>query len=185
MTPSRVLVIGASSGGVEALNLLLRAIPLPYPHPIAIALHVLAHSAFVPTAFTQRNGLTVKEAEDKEPFSPGTAYFAASDYHLLLEANGVLSLSADEPVQFARPSIDVLFESAAAAYKSKVVGVLLTGANSDGAAGLKAIADAGGTTVVQDPKTARSTAMPRAALDLFQPNEVLGLEEIGQFLSRL
>jgi two-component system chemotaxis response regulator CheB len=124
----------------------------------------------------------VCEAEDKAPIKPGTIYFAPPDYHLLVEADRCMSLSSEEPVHYSRPSIDVLFASAADVYGQKLVGVVLTGANCDGAQGLKAICEAGGTALVQRPEQAHASAMPQAALEACPTARVLGLPEIAQFM---
>ena len=129
--------------------------------------------------------MIVKEAEDKEPIRPGVIYFAPPDYHLLVEADHTLSLSADEPVLYSRPSIDVLFESAADAYGDGLVGIILTGANEDGAAGLSAVYDAGGIALVEDPEGAFSSAMPSAALARRREARVLSLDEIADYLKGL
>lgn len=182
----QAVVIGASAGGVEALNKLFSALQEPLPVPVIVTLHVAPRGSIIVGAFsTGRSGMAVKEAEDKEALQPGTIYFAPPNYHLLLEADRTLSLSVEEPVHFARPSIDVLFESAVEAYDGKVMGILLTGANEDGAAGLAAIHRAGGIAVVQDPACAYSREMPESALKIFQPDFVAGLEEIGNLLSGL
>jgi two-component system, chemotaxis family, protein-glutamate methylesterase/glutaminase len=131
------------------------------------------------------SALVVKEAEDKEPLMPCTVYLAPPNYHLLLEEQGHFSLSADDPVLYSRPAIDVLFDSAADAFGPALVGLLLTGASEDGARGLARIQRAGGLTLVQSPKTAAVPVMPEAALRLFSPDHVLPLDEIGPFLTRL
>ncbi|MEO8631212.1 MAG: chemotaxis protein CheB, partial [Betaproteobacteria bacterium] len=156
-----VVVIGASAGGVDALDALL-------PHLAgAMAVIVVVHlpegkPSLLVEIFSPRCKLAVKEVEDKEPLVPRSIYFAPPDYHVLIEKSLHLALSVDERVHHSRPSIDVLFQSAADALGAAVSGVLLTGANADGAAGLAAIAHAGGTTIVQDPATAASPEMPSA-----------------------
>lgn len=178
----KVIVIGASAGGVEALNAIFAPVKKPFRAPVAVVLHVAPRGSILVSAFNSGGGFEIKEAEDKEPFVGGKVYFAPPNYHLLLEENGTLSFSVEEPVHFARPSIDVLFQSAAEAYGENVVGVLLTGANEDGAEGLKAIHEAGGITVVQDPQSAQCGIMPGSALKLFNPTHTLSLEKIGEFL---
>ena len=130
----------------------------------------------------ERSQLPVREAEDKEPIEPGTVYLAPPDYHLLVEKDGHLSLSSEEPVHFSRPSIDVLFESAADAYGAGLVAAVLTGANSDGARGLRTVVDAGGTALVQRPDTAFASMMPAAALEACPSARTLTLQEIGEYL---
>jgi two-component system chemotaxis response regulator CheB len=179
-------VIGASAGAVEALSVVLPALSSSYPLPIVIVVHLPATTpSLLPALFTEKCAIGATEAQDKQPLLPGLAYFAPPDYHLLVEPSRVLSLNADEPVHFSRPSIDVLFESAAASLGPEVLGILLTGANSDGASGLRAIQRAGGYAVVQDPATAQSSAMPEAALRLFRPDRVLALPQIADLLAEL
>jgi two-component system, chemotaxis family, protein-glutamate methylesterase/glutaminase len=127
----------------------------------------------------------VREAEDKEPVAPGTVYFAPSNYHLLLDRGPQLALSADDPVHHSRPSIDVLFESAADVYKDRLLGIILTGANEDGALGLAAVHDGGGMTVVQEPESARSPQMAVSALKLRPVDLVLTLDGIAALLGTL
>lgn len=159
------VVVGASAGGVEILSALLSCLPANCPAAFFIVMHIpRERPSRLPEVFSARCVLPVKEAEDKEPVQPGTVYFAPPDYHLLLDRGPALALSSDEPVHFSRPSIDVLFESAADIYGERLLGLILTGANQDGAAGLAAVARAGGRTVVQDPETAAVAFLPRAAL---------------------
>ena len=132
--------------------------------------------------FRARCKIHVREAEDKEPIEPGVAYFAPPDYHLLVEADKRLSLSGEEPVLYSRPSIDVLFESAADAYSGSLIGVVLTGANSDGADGLKAVVKAGGVAIVQSPESSYAAAMPEAAIASCPEAHVLPLNEIAAYL---
>jgi two-component system chemotaxis response regulator CheB len=182
----RLVAIGASAGAVEALGVVLCGLVPSFGVPVVIVVHIPATTpSLLPSLFSDKCRIRALEAEDKQPLAPGLAYFAPPDYHLLVESAGVLSLSLDGPVNYSRPSIDVLFESAAAAFGESVLGVLLTGANGDGARGLHAIHLAGGYTVVQDPETALARAMPEAALKLFAPDRVLDLEGIAQLLSQL
>jgi two-component system chemotaxis response regulator CheB len=126
--------------------------------------------------------IRVREAEDKEPLESGTAYVAPADYHLLVEHDGSLSLSSEEPVRFSRPSIDVLFETAADAFGSALIGIVLTGANDDGSRGLKAVIDAGGIGLVQSPETAHVATMPRAALAMCPTARAMTIPEITAYL---
>ncbi len=135
--------------------------------------------------FQAKCRIKVKEAEDKEPIVGGVVYFAPSDYHMLVEADGALALSSDEIVNYSRPSIDVLFESAADAYGAALVGVILTGANHDGAAGLKAVMDASGVAIVEDPVGAYAPTMPYAALDACSTATVMNLNAVASYLSSL
>jgi two-component system chemotaxis response regulator CheB len=180
---ARAIVIGGSAGALDALGAILPALPADFRLPVAIVLHLLpARPSQLASVLSLHARLPVREVEDKQPFEAGCIYVAPPNYHLLLENTGCFSLSVEDPVLFSRPSIDVLFDSAAEAYGKGLVGVLLSGANEDGAAGLRRIAAAGGTTVVQDPSTAPSRAMPEGALRLFTPRHVLPLASIGPFL---
>lgn len=184
-TAIRAVAIGASAGAVDALSQILPALPAEFPVPVLIVVHVPPDRRnLLAPLFQAKCRMTVLEAEDKEPALPGTIYFAPPDYHLLVEAEGTLSLSTDAPVLHSRPSIDVLFESAADAYGPALVGVVLTGANNDGAAGLKAIADAGGIALVEDPAHAYADMMPQSALRACPAARVLPLAEIAPCLIR-
>jgi two-component system chemotaxis response regulator CheB len=164
-TPSVAVVLGASAGAIQALLHVLPMLPADYPLPVLIVVHVPpGRRSELTTLFAAKCRLAVVEGEDKAPIASGTIVFAPPDYHMLVEADGTIALSRDEPVFFSRPSIDVLFESAADAYGPGLVGVVLTGANEDGARGLRAVAEAGGVAYVQDPATAYARAMPEAAL---------------------
>jgi two-component system chemotaxis response regulator CheB len=178
------VVIGASAGGVEALSVLLPAIPRSYGGAVFVVLHLPRdRRSLLVDIFGPKCVLTVREAEDKEPVAPGTIYFAPSDYHLLVDRGPALALSTDAPVNFSRPSIDVLFEAAADVYGPRLLGVILTGANDDGAAGLEAVSRAGGTTCVQEPSTAYASLMAEAAIRRVRPHHVLGLAELARLLS--
>ncbi|MBU1376952.1 MAG: chemotaxis protein CheB [Alphaproteobacteria bacterium] len=184
--PIKAVAIGASAGGVQALSRILPSLPVGYPLPVLIVVHVPPdrNNALV-ALFQSKCQVQVKEAEDKEPVAPGVVYFAPSDYHLLVEADGSLSLSSDELVNHSRPSIDVLLESAADAFGPALTGVVLTGANDDGAAGLKAIMAAGGGGVVEDPGEAYASAMPAASLRAAPSAQVMSLDEIAAYVLRL
>lgn len=160
-----LVTIGASAGAVEALQSLLPPIPASVRCAFAIVVHVPAgRRSQLPELFARSCALRTREAEDKAALEPGAVYFAPSDYHLLVERDGTLSLSIDEPVHFSRPSIDVLFESTARAFGPRALGILLSGANADGADGLAAMAACGSLTWVQTPASARASMMPEAAL---------------------
>lgn len=177
--------MGASWGGLRALPMVLAALPSPLAASIAIAQHRSHSSTDALTAILQRDcALSVQEAEDKVDLEPDHVYVAPADYHLIVE-RGHLSLSLGERVQYSRPSIDVLFETAATAYGPSVAAVVLTGANSDGSAGLRAVKDAGGVTIVQDPETAEIPTMPRAAIASGAADKVLPLQDIAPFLVEL
>ncbi|MFS0740033.1 chemotaxis protein CheB [Brevundimonas sp. 3P9-tot-E] len=185
-SPDRAVVIGASAGGVQALLALLPTLPADFPWPIFIVLHVPAdRSNVLAPLFEAKCRVEVKEAEDKETARPGAVYFAPSDYHLLVESNGDMALSSDEAVNYSRPSIDVLFESAADAYGAGLTGVILTGANEDGAAGLRAVAAAGGIALVEEPAAAYAQAMPQAARNACAAAVALPLEGIAEHLKGL
>ncbi len=182
----KAVAIGASAGAVQALLTILPALPAGYPLPVFVVVHVPPdrRNVLVPL-FQAKCRIPVKEAEDKEPAVGGVVYFAPSDYHLLVEADGAIALSTDEPVNYSRPSIDVLFESAADAYGSSLAGVILTGANHDGAAGLKAVLDAGGVAIVEDPVGAYAQAMPDAALGACPAARIMKLDAVALYLSSL
>jgi two-component system, chemotaxis family, protein-glutamate methylesterase/glutaminase len=180
------VVIGASAGGVGALSVLLPALPKECPAAVFVVIHLPRdRPSLLVDVFARKCSLTVREAQDKEPVAAGTVYFAPANYHLLLDQGPQLTLSADDLVHHSRPSIDVLFESAAEVYRERLLGIILTGANEDGAAGLAAVHDAGGITVVQEPETAQSPQMVLSALKLRSPDMVLSLERIAGLLSGL
>lgn len=180
---SRAVVVGASAGALDALSHLLPALPRDYPLPLMTVVHLPADKKSIMAELMRRKcQVNVQEAEDKEPIVGGTVYFAPPDYHLLVERDRRLSLSSDEPVLYSRPSIDVLFESAADAYGTGLIGIIMTGANSDGARGLKAIMDAGGVGIVQRPDLAQVSTMPQAALDACPQARSLSVPEIVEYL---
>ena len=180
------IVVGGSACALEALGRIVPALPAALAVPVALVLHMLpARPSGLPAVLGELTPLRVKEAEDKEPLAPGTLYLASPNYHLLVERERCFSLSMDEAVWFSRPSIDVLFDSAADAFGPALCGVLLSGANEDGAAGLKHIHDAGGTTVVQALHTAGSRQMPAAALAAFAVDHVMTPDQIGPLLAQL
>ena len=180
------VVIGVSAGGVEALKILLPALPASFPLPIAIVQHRDRRSdGFLAAFLNSMSRIAVSEAEDKEPFCAGHAYLAPAGYHLLIESDRSLSLTIDERVNHSCPSIDVLFESAADVFAESLIGIVLTGANADGAQGLKAIKARGGLAVVQDPQTALATAMPRAALEATRVDHVVALGRIAPLLTQM
>lgn len=183
---ARAVVIGVSAGGLEALKAIIPALRADFSLPVMIVQHLSADStSFLPVFLNDMSALTVKEAEDKEVLAGKTVYIAPPDYHLLVEADQSLSLSQEPKVNFSRPAVDVLFETAAEAYGSGLVGIVLTGANNDGAKGLARIKALGGLTVVQSPETAAATAMPMAAIEVAKPDHVLPLRDIGPFLNTL
>jgi two-component system chemotaxis response regulator CheB len=180
------IVMGASAGGIEALLALLPSLSSGFRLPIMIVLHLSRdRPSLLAQIFAQRCALAVCEAADKEPVRAGTVYFAPPDYHLLIDAGPCLALSSDELVNFSRPSIDVLFESAADVYGPRLLGIILTGANEDGAEGLAAVRAAGGFAIVQQPDNAQVKQMVVSALNRNPESYVLGLEGIGAVLRAL
>jgi two-component system chemotaxis response regulator CheB len=179
----QIIVIGASAGGPTALAELLPVFPSNYPIPIVIVqhLHPSQDNLFV-EHLDRQSALTVKEADEKEPIEAGHAYLAPPNYHLLIEDDRTFSLSVDERVNYARPAIDILFESAVNVYADGVIGVILTGANNDGAQGLRLIKERGGLAIVQDPETAEASFMPQAAITATQVDYVLALPKIAKLL---
>jgi two-component system chemotaxis response regulator CheB len=162
---------------------ILSALPHDYPFPLVIVQHQHATSTnSLARLLDGKCPLSVKEAEDKEPIRKGMVYLAPPNYHVLVEKDHCLALSVDEKTNYCRPSIDVLFESAARAYGAGLMGIVLTGSNSDGSRGLKQIQELGGLAVVQDPATAEYSAMPKAALDLVEADYVFELVELTNFL---
>lgn len=177
----RAVVIGASAGGVEALMALVPSIPAGVPFALVAIVHLPADSpSLLPGLLADVALVRVKEAEPWEPLRAGTLYIAPPGYHLSIEPDGTFSLSTEDPVNFSRPSIDVLFESAAEAIGEELVAVLLTGANADGAAGLVKVRDRGGFTIVQDPASAKSPEMPRAGLLRVEPDCLLSLDDLSR-----
>jgi two-component system chemotaxis response regulator CheB len=186
VTPVDLVVIGASLGGLSALQTLLAGLPPDFPVPIAIAQHRRPDGeSRLAELLAKTTTLRVKEPDDKEAIARGTVYVAPADYHLLVERRGAFALSVDGAVAFARPSIDVLFESAAAAYGRRLAAVLLTASSDDGAAGMAAVAERGGATVVEDPASAASPVAVLAALARTRVQHVLPIAEIGPFLGGL
>lgn len=181
-TPEAV-VMGVSAGAVEALGTILPQLPADFPLPILVVVHLPPdHKSMLVEMFQRKCQMKVKEAEDKEAIRGGAIYFAPPDYHLLVEQDRRLSLSTEEPVLYSRPSVDVLFETAADAYGASLLGVVLTGASSDGAMGLKAIIEAGGAGIVQDPQTAYAPVMPQSASRVCPEALVVPLEQISQYI---
>jgi len=187
----KLIVIGTSFGGLDALQVLLKSLPNNFPVPIAIVLH--RHKAsqdMLSAALQHDSNLIIKETQDKQEIVPGCIYFAPANYHLQVESgstvtNPYFALSTDAPVTYSRPSIDVLFKTAADVYAEKLIGVLLTGANSDGTEGLARIKARGGKTVVEDPSTAFCPTMPKAAIEAGVVDKILPLTDIAEFLMKI
>lgn len=182
----RAVVLGVSTGGVEALKRLLPALPATYSLPLLIIIHMTRESGDGLARFLNELAeIHVKEADEGEFIAGGVVYLAPANYHLLLESNGQLAFSTDPAVNFARPSIDVLFESAAASFGAALIGVVLTGAANDGARGLERIRRLGGFTIVQEPTDALMDAMPKNALALGPADRVVKLDELPALLAYL
>lgn len=190
-----LVVVGTSLGGLSALEVLLAALPKSFPGSVAIVQHRHKDSDNTLSALLQQHtDLPLKEPEDKEVILPGHIYLAPADYHLLIEAphhaasqdqRPYFALSTEAPVEYVRPSIDVLFQSAADVYAEKVIGVILTGSNQDGAQGLAKIKARGGLTVVQAPITAASRPMPEAAIKTVAVDWILPLAEIAPLVVKI
>ncbi len=184
--PLEAVFIGGSAGALEVLPMLLRALPREFAPAIAVVLHQPRRAPDrLCEALRANCPLPLLEVEDKEPLAPSTVCVAPPDYHLLVDPGPSFALSVDEPVNFSRPSIDVLFESAADLLGARCAGVLLSGANADGARGLKAIEEAGGEAVIQAPEEAAHKAMPAAALAICHRPRVLPAQEICRWLQQL
>jgi len=177
----QAIVAGASAGGLEALGRLLSEFDEKFPLPVIIVQHLFPGSPNMAAGIlNSQSALIVKEADEKEEIKPSTIYLAPANYHLLVESDRTLSFSVDEKINYSRPSIDVLFQTAADVYRQALIGILLTGANSDGAKGMQYIKQHGGTTIVQDPDTAEVPLMPQAAIDLSAADFILSLQNIYQ-----
>jgi two-component system, chemotaxis family, protein-glutamate methylesterase/glutaminase len=180
------ICIGASAGGVEALSALLPPLSAGFGLPIFIVLHLPRdRPSILADIFGRKCRIPVREAQDKELVRPGTVYFAPPDYHLLIDDGPQLALSADELVHHSRPSVDVLFESAVDVYGARLLGIVLTGANEDGAEGLAAIRDTGGITIIQQPESAQVKQMVVSALLRNPTSQVLDLPGISALLRTL
>jgi two-component system chemotaxis response regulator CheB len=177
------IVIGASAGGLYVMIRILKLLPAGFNKPVIVVQHRSRDErSLLEEVLQQKCKVTIKQADEKELIQPGTVYFAPPDYHLLIENDRSFSLSFDAPVNYSRPSIDVLFETAADVFKERLLAIILTGANKDGSNGIKKIAVMGGTTIAQSPGTADYPEMPRAAISTGYVQHVLDPEAIGQFL---
>lgn len=183
MNGNKVILIGASAGGLKALTQVLTYLPKHYPFPILVVQHVLDNSSScLAELLNEQTALQVQEAEDKQKISKGYVHIAPPGYHMLVELDESISLSVDPRVNFSRPSIDVLFQSAAYVLEDRCIGIILTGASSDGSTGLKAIQDEGGTVIVQSPETAEYVIMPQAAIRAVKQAHIMPLDRIGAYL---
>ncbi len=182
----KAIVIGTSAGGIEASIQVLGKLPVQLAVPVILVQHLHKdQDASLIQFYNDRIALRIETAKEKEQVQPGRVYVAPPDYHLLIERDETFSLSVDEKVNYSRPSIDVLFESAADVYGADLIGVLMTGANHDGALGLQRIKEYGGKTLVEDPATARFSEMPKSALACTEVDYVLPLNELGDVLFTL
>lgn len=182
----KAVVIGTSAGGMEALGLILTKLPSNFGTPILIVQHLSPQSdGYMARRFNEICHIAVKEADEKEKILSGTVYIAPANYHMLVENDETLSLTVDEKINYARPSVDVLFETASDTYKDKLIGIILTGANSDGSKGLKKIKERGGLVMVQAPHTAVASSMPEAAIKATHVDYVLTIDEIAKKLMEL
>lgn len=180
------VAIGASAGGLNAFKIILPKLKEDFPMPVFIVQHISPQSDnYITIHLNSLSKIKVKEAEEKEKVKNATAYFSPPNFHMLIEEDKSISFSIENKVNYARPSIDIMFETAAYAYTNKLIGIILTGANNDGAAGLKKIQEMGGYTLVQDPMNAEVETMPQSALKIMKPDKILKLEEIADFLNKI
>lgn len=185
-TKFKAVVIGVSTGGVSALKAVLRELPADFSLPVLIVSHIAPDADDgLARLLDSICAIHVKEADEMETICPGTVYLAPANYHLLVERDGHLSLSVDPPVNFARPSVDLLFESAADAFGPALIGIQLTGAGSDGSKGLLKIKKNRGVAIVQNPDDADMDSMPRSALELLKPDYLVPLQKLADLLVRL
>lgn len=185
MDSIKAVVIGSSSGGINALSFILERLPADFKIPVLVVQHLHAESeGYWIDLINKKSNVIVKEADNKEDIQEGHVYIAPPDYHLLVDYDDTIALSKDEKVNFSRPSVDVLFESASDVYGTRLAGIVLTGANDDGAQGLKRIKEKGGITIVQDPAEAAYKEMPEAAIRKSKTDFILSLHGIVEFLKK-
>lgn len=183
--PYEAVVMGVSAGGLAALTAILPGLAKKMTQPVIIVQHLSPNSDdFLAIHFDKRCTLRVKEAEDKMPIENRTIYFAPANYHLLVEQDKSFALSTEERVQYSRPAIDVLFETAAEVYQDRLMGIILTGANNDGTQGMKQISAMKGFTIAQSPETSDADAMPQSAIDA-GVDAILNLDEIAPFINQM
>lgn len=184
--PYRAIVMGLSAGGTDLLFQMLPILPADFSLPVIIVLHIHPDSkSSLASLLDDTCSIKVKQADDKELITPGVVYLAPPDYHLMIEDDFTFSLSLDEPVKYSRPSIDVLFETAVDAFGKALIGVIMSGANTDGSEGLKKIKNTGGIVIAQQPKTAEADVMPKAAIAAAKVEDILPPEEIMAVLVSL
>lgn len=182
----KAIVIGASAGGLNAIKTVLTSLEAGFAASILIVQHLSTHSdGYMARYLNEMCKINVKEADEKEKILPGNVYIAPSNYHLLVEKDETISLTVDPKVNYSRPAIDILFDSAAEVYRDELIGIILTGANSDGSEGLKKIKALGGLTIVQDPSTAEADFMPKAAIKSTEVDYILSLNKISNKLIKL
>jgi two-component system chemotaxis response regulator CheB len=180
------VVIGASAGGVEAVGTLLDALPQSFGAAVAVVIHIpAANDSLLPRVLGARCPLPLRDVADKEAVESGTVYIAPPGYHLMIEPQKTFALSLDEPVHFSRPSIDMLFESAAHAYRERLLAIVLTGANADGAEGLRIVRELGGVAWVQEPQGAYAPTMPAAAIARAGADRILSVPQMASALAAL
>jgi two-component system chemotaxis response regulator CheB len=186
MQDYKAVVIGGSAGSFQVVVRILQSLPKNFNYPILLCLHRLKHvrSGFV-EAISLKSNIPVVEPYDKTHIKPGTGYLAPANYHMYVELANQISLSTEEPVNHSRPAIDLTYMSAASAYRNKLVGIILSGANRDGASGMKKIADLGGTTIVQDPQECEVRTMTEATLNVTDVSHVYKTDQIIQFLRNI
>lgn len=182
----KAIVMGCSAGGLAALSFILEKLPANYSVPVIVVQHRIKDQRQLLEEILQNKcGIKIKQVDEKEEIKTGIVYLAPPDYHLLIEKDYTFSLSRDQPVCFSRPSIDVLFESAADVYKQDLAGIILTGSNRDGAQGMLCIKNNKGTTIAQDPQEAEFPYMPAAAIEFKGVEQVWSLTQIREFLLTL
>lgn len=183
---AKVVVIGCSAGGFTVVFDIIAKLPKNFPLPVIVVIHrSRKHKSSIEDLLNSKSKLKVKAAEDKDQLKKGSVYFAPSDYHLLVEPDGSLSLDSSEPVLYSRPSIDVTFQSVTDVYKEDVIAILLSGANADGADGLSYISERNGFVIVQDPECAEVRTMPEAAISRGSADLILSNSEIFSFMEKL
>lgn len=182
----KLVVVGVSAGGLNALKILFSSIDDLFVLPIIIVQHMHPESDdYLANYLSEFSALTFKEADEKEKIKKGTVYIAPANYHLMIDEDETLALTTDHKVNFCRPAIDILFESAVEVYGKKVIGIILTGANSDGALGMKKIKEAGGLTIIQDPQEAHVDTMPSSVKKIIEVDHSIPLKEIGKLLNKV
>lgn len=180
------VVIGVSTGGLKVIKAILSVLPSEFALSIIIVMHRHKETdGYLERSLNDECKMQVKQADEKEEIKAGIVYVAPPNYHLLIEDDGTFSMSVEGPVNYARPSVDVVFESAAEVYGEGLIGVILTGANKDGSRGLKMIKKSGGLTIVQTPETSEAAEMSKSAMEAVKPDYVLPLIEIGRLLRKL